>query len=136
MKAKYLQAYMDMLLRFAETSEAKRLKVAACLIKDNNPITFGINGTPEGWYTNECEDQDGNTAWFTRHAEQACLDRMLKRTESTEGCIMLVTHAPCKLCALRIKTAGITEVYYKHTYRDLTGVQYLLDNNVTVKQLS
>lgn len=136
MKDKYLLAYMKMLEIFAETSEANRLKVAACLIKDNNPITFGINGTPEGWYTNVCEDTEGNTAWYTRHAEQACLDRMLKRTESTEGCIMLITHAPCKMCALRIKTAGITAVYYKYNYRDLTGVQYLRDNAITVTQLS
>ena len=36
-KQKYLSAFMDMLDRFAQTSEAERLKVAAVLIKNDNP---------------------------------------------------------------------------------------------------
>lgn len=135
MKEKYLLAYMQMLEVFACTSEATRLKVAACLIKNGNPISFGINGTPEGWYTNHCEDNEGNTSWFVRHAEEACLSRMLKSTESTEGCIMLVTHAPCKMCALKILQAGIKEVYYHNNYRDMDGFDILCQKGILVKQI-
>ena len=134
MKEKYLKAYLKMLKVFAETSEARRLKVAAMLIKNGNILSIGINGTPPGWYTNDCEDEEGNTQWYVRHAEQACLDRMLLSTETTKGSTMLITHAPCKLCSLRIKEAGIKEVIYLEEYRCSKGIDYLKENGIIVRQ--
>ena len=55
MKQKYLEAYMDMAVRFAQTSEATRLKVCAMIIKNHSIISIGINGTPTGWHTNVCQ---------------------------------------------------------------------------------
>lgn len=135
MKDKYLLAYMDMAERFAQTSEAKRLKVAAMLIKNGSILSIGINGSPPGWFTNECETMSGETAWYVRHAEQAALDHMLQSHETTTDAIMLITHAPCKLCALRIKQAGIKEVFYREQYRDDSGVLYLQNNGVLVQQI-
>lgn len=135
MKQKYLEAYMDMTLRFAQTSEAERLKVAAMLVKRGSILSIGINGTPPGWPTNTCEDEDGNTAWFTRHAEMACLDRMLHSNETTAGSDMLISHAPCRMCSLRILDAGIKRVYYSSDYRDSSGVEYLRANGVEVQKL-
>ena len=135
MKEKYLMAMMDMTLRFAETSEAQRLKVAAMLVKRGSILSIGINGTYPGWETNDCEDETGQTAWYTRHAEGACLDQMLHSNETTDGSIMLVTHAPCKMCSLRIKEAGISSVFYRNDYRDLSGVEYLQQAGVEVKKI-
>ena len=135
MKDKYLLAYMDMAERFAQTSEANRLKVAAMLVKRGSILSIGINGSPPGWRTNTCEDEEGKTAWFVRHAEQACLDRMLHSTETTEGAIMLITHSPCRMCSLRIKEAGIQEVFFRCEYRDNSGVEYLRDSGIEVKQI-
>ena len=135
MKRKYLDAYMDMAERFAQTSEAKRLQVAAMLVKNGSVLSIGINGTPPGWHTNVCEDETGATAWYTRHAEQAALDRMLQSHETTTGSTMIVTHAPCKHCALRIKESGIDTVYYRHQYREMSGVEYLEQNGVKVEQI-
>ena len=135
MKTKYLEAYMDMTERFALTSEAERLKVAAMLVKRGSILSIGVNGTPVGWDTNMCEDQEGNTAWFVRHAEQNCLARMLHSNETTDGAMMLVSHMPCRLCSINIKQAGITKVYYRHSYRDLSGVEYLKSNGVEVERI-
>ena len=135
MKDVYLHAYMDMALRFAETSEAQRLKVAAMLVKNGSILSIGINGTYPGWETNVCEDENGLTSWYTRHAEQACLDRMLQTNETTTGATMLVTHAPCKMCSLRIKDAGINSVYYRNSYRDSSGVDYLQSAGVRVEKI-
>ena len=135
MKDVYLQAYMDMALRFAETSEAQRLKVAAMLVKNGSILSIGINGTYPGWETNVCEDENGLTSWYTRHAEQACLDRMLQTNETTTGATMLVTHAPCKMCSLRIKDAGISKLFYREDYRDLSGVEYLENSGVYVQKI-
>lgn len=135
MKDKYLQAYMDMTLRFAETSEAERLKVAAMLVKRGSILAIGINGTYPGWNTNDCEDDTGQTAWYTRHAEAACLDRMLHSHETTDDAIMLISHAPCKMCSLRIKEAGIKSVFYRESYRDLQGVEYLQQSGVEIQKI-
>ncbi len=126
---------MDMTERFGQTSEAIRLKVGAAIVKHDAIISLGVNGTYPGWDTNTCEDTDGNTSWFVRHAEAAALDKLVKSTESSDGAIMLVSHAPCAMCALRIKDSGIKKVYYRHTYRDESGVEYLHRNNVEVERI-
>jgi dCMP deaminase len=134
-KEKYLLAFMDMTERFGLTSEAQRLKVGASIVKNGAIISLGVNGTYAGWPTNACEDEEGNTNWFVRHAERAALDKLVKSTESSEGATMFVSHSPCKFCALAIKDAGIKKVYYRHTYRDDSGVKYLQDNGVVVEQI-
>lgn len=135
MKKKYLEAFMDMTLRFAQTSEAKRLKVGACLIKNGNPICFGTNGTPPGWPSNVCEDENGNTLPEVLHAEVQCLNKLRKINETSIGATLLITHSPCIRCCREIVDAGIQQVFYKYEYRDLTGVQYLRDNGVIVEQM-
>lgn len=135
MKHKYLLALMDMTERFGQTSEATRLRVGASIIKNDAIISLGVNGTYPGWETNLCEDADGKTSWFVRHAEQAAIDKLVKSTESAEGATMIVSHAPCKMCSLRIKDAGIRKVYYRHEYRDNSGVEYLKNNGVLVEKI-
>jgi|SRR5690554_5854480 len=135
MKARYLEAFMDMTLRFAQTSEAKRLKVAACLIKNGNPICFGTNGTPPGWPSNVCEDEDGNTLPEVLHAEVQCLNKLRKISETSIGATLLVTHSPCIRCCREIVDAGIVKVFYRYEYRTTEGLEYLKANGVDVEQL-
>ena len=136
MKQKYLDAFMKMTEVFAETSEATRLKVGACLIKNGNPIAFGINGTIPGWSTNECEDSDGNTkADVVLHAEIQALNKLRKVNESSVGATLLVTHSCCLRCAHEIVDSGIVKVYYRHEYRTNEGLEYLKANGVEVEQL-
>lgn len=46
--------------KVAEMSVATRLKVGTVVVKNNNVIGFGWNGTPSGW-DNNCEDKVYNT---------------------------------------------------------------------------
>lgn len=46
---------MDICERISQMSHAIRLKVGSILVKDNNIISFGWNGTPTDW-DNNCED--------------------------------------------------------------------------------
>lgn len=137
MKQKYLKAFMRMTEVFAETSEATRLKVGACILKNGNPIAFGVNGTIPGWYTNVCEDEDGNTkADVVLHAEIQALNKLRKISESSVGATLLVTHACCLRCSHEIVDAGITKVYYKHEYRCDEGLKYLINNGVEVNRFT
>jgi len=47
---------MDIAVRTAQMSRAKRLQVGSVLVKDDAIISYGWNGTPAGW-DNECEDK-------------------------------------------------------------------------------
>ena len=135
MKKKYLDAFMSMTLRFAETSEAIRLKVAACLIKNGNPICFGTNGTPPGWPSNVCEGEDGKTLPEVLHAEVQCLNKLRKINETSIGATLLITHSPCIVCSREIVDAGIQQVFYKYDYRCDEGLKYLKANGVEVEQI-
>lgn len=132
MKTKYLMAFMEMTEVFAQTSEASRLKVGACLIKNGDPIAFGVNGTLPGWRTNKCEDEDGKTSECVLHAEVQCLNKLRKIKESSDGAILLVTHGCCLKCSHEILDSGITKVYYRNEYRSTEGLEYLRANNVEV----
>lgn len=135
MKQKYLEAFMDMAVRFGQTSEANRLKVGALLVKDGNVISLGINGTRSGWHTNVCEDENGNTTPAVRHAEIAALDKLRRSHETSVGATLFVSHMPCLPCAVELVDAGIVEVYYRDDYRLTEGVQYLLDHGVPVTKI-
>lgn len=135
MKQKYLLAFMDMTERFGLTSEAKRLQVGASIVKNGSIISLGVNGTYSGWPTNDCELDDGTTSPYTRHAEAAALDKLVTSTESANDAIMLISHAPCLQCSLRIREAGIKNIYYRHAYRDQSGVEYLQANGVVVTRI-
>lgn len=135
MKPKYKLALMDMAERFGQTSEATRLKVGALLYKNDNIISLGVNGTRAGWYTNKCEDANGVTKNEVRHAEVAALDKLRRSHETSLGAVLFCSHACCLNCAVELVEAGITKVYYRHTYRNEDGIAYLTNAGVEVEQI-
>ena len=70
------------------------------------------------------------------HAEKNCILLAAKEGVSCLGATIYISLSPCLQCAAMLKQAGITRVVYKDTYRDLTGVQYLMDNQVKVEKFS
>lgn len=135
MKHKYLLAYMDMAERFAETSCATRLKVGSLLVRGDNILAVGVNGTPSGWPSNECEDEDGKTLDIVNHSEINLLNKMRKSSESTLGATIFISHAPCLGCSIQIVDAGIEKVYYRHEYRCRKGIEYLESHGVEINRI-
>jgi dCMP deaminase len=146
MKNKYKLALMDMAERFGQTSEAVRLRVGALLVKNDSIISLGVNGQPPKWPTEVCEEWVPNPNGITkdmvpvtlptvRHAEVACLEKLWNSTETAKGAEMFISHSPCKNCSIKLLTAGISKVYYRHSYRDNSGIEYLLNNGVEVEQI-
>ena len=125
---------MDIAERTAELSTAKRLKVGSIVVKNDRIVTIGYNGTPSGW-TNECEDENYKTKPEVIHAEANAIAKLAKSTESGEGAVMFLTHAPCMDCAKQVYTAGISKVYYKNSYRSTDGIDFLNKCKVEVEQL-
>jgi dCMP deaminase len=136
MKQKYINAFMEMTERFAQTSEANKLKVGACLIKNGNPIAYGINGSLPKWHTNACEDENGDTiVGDVIHAEINALNKLRKIGETSIGATLMTTVACCIRCAHEIVDAGIVKVYYRDEYKNQEGLKYLKDNGVVVHKL-
>lgn len=135
MKNKYKLALMDMAERFAQTSEATRLKVGALIYKNDSIISLGVNGQPPGWPTEQCEGGAGLTLPTVRHAEAAALEKLYLSHETSNGATMFVNYAPCLQCALKIKAAKINEVYYREEYRSRDGINYLTENGVRVVKM-
>lgn len=133
MKQKWIDAFMDTAERFAQLSSAKRLQVGAVVVKDNRIVSIGYNGMPAGW-TNECEEvieihEDGGVVTKTKdeviHAEANAISKLARDGESGNGASLFCTHAPCIHCAKLIYGAGIRKIYYRHTYKDELGLQFL-----------
>ena len=147
MKPKFIKYYMDIAKRTAELSSAKRLQVGAIIVKNDRIVSIGYNGTPSGW-TNECEYQEVydyklsdeiyqlKTKPEVIHAEANAIAKLARSTESGEGAVMFLTHAPCMDCAKQIYTAGIRKVIFDSHYRSTDGVVFLNNCNLEVNQLN
>jgi dCMP deaminase len=98
---------------------------------------------PSGW-DNNCEEEylyeDGGSQLRTRsevlHAESNSLAKIARSTNSSENATMFVTHAPCLDCAKLIHQAGINSVYYRNSYRDDKGVDFLKKCGVQIENVS
>ena len=139
MKAKFVDAYMDVADRFSKLSSAKRLQVGAIVVKDDRIISIGYNGMPSGW-DNNCEDvvqhSDDTTSLKTKpevlHAESNAIAKLARSSESGDGATLFVTHQPCMECAKLIYQSGIKAVYYAHPYRLNDGLDFLQKSNINV----
>lgn len=122
-------------------SYAKRLQVGSVIVKGNKILATGYNGMPSGW-DNECEivEMDDNfskqlvTKQEVLHSETNAIAKVSASTESSEGATMFCTHAPCIHCAKLIYQSGIGSLYYRNTYRDTAGLEFLEKSGVSVTQ--
>lgn len=131
MKPKFEKMYMEIAETVSKMSYAKRLQVGAIVVKDNRIISIGYNGQPAGW-DNNCEDENNKTKPEVIHAEANSIMKLASSNESGKGAVMFLTHAPCIDCAKLIYGSGIIQVYYKHKYRDQSGVEFLKKCNVII----
>ena len=139
MKQKFIDAYIDVAERFAQLSSAVRLQVGAIVVKDDRIISIGYNGMPAGW-DNVCENLIGydkgkpvlNSKPEVLHAEANAITKLARSSESGDGASIFVTHAPCMNCAKLIYQSGIDTVYYRTSYRDTSGVDFLAKSDVEV----
>jgi dCMP deaminase len=148
-----IQAHLDVAERYAKLSKARRLNVGAVVVKDDRIISIGYNGTPPGW-DNNCEyeiplpqqeispgivDAVYRYALKTKpevlHAEENAIGKLARSHESGLGATMFITHAPCAQCAKLILVSGISQVYYRDTYRDDAGIKFLEKGGVRVQQI-
>ena len=68
------------------------------------------------------------------HAETNAIAKLAKSTESGDGAVLFVTHSPCLDCAKLIYQSGIRSVFYRNSYRDTKGTDFLEKSGVKVEK--
>ena len=146
--------FMKIAYEVSYESKAVRRKVGAVIVKDNNIIALGYNGTPSG-FDNCCEDKiitdfkmtsasiallDGEqhgcvsgqvnnfelrTKPEVLHAESNAISKCAKSTLSSDGADLYTTTAPCLECSKLIIQAGIKQVFFAETYSSDEGLKLL-----------
>lgn len=128
--------YMDIAVRLTNMSYAKRKKVGAILVKDDNIISFGWNGMPTN-FDNCCEHLDENNNIITNnevtHAELNIFAKLAKNgTIGIKGSTLYVTLSPCFECSKLIIQSGVSKVYYLEEYRDIKPLEFLKQAGIEV----
>jgi dCMP deaminase len=129
------RVYLDMALKWARLSRAKRMQVGCLVVRDNQIISDGYNGTPSG-FNNNCEDEDGNTKPEVLHAESNALMKLACSTQSSVGSTLYVTLSPCFDCSKLIIQAKISRVVFKEKYRFTKGIELLEKAGIIVEHVA
>jgi len=132
---RYDKAYLRMANSWSQLSHCERKKVGAIIVKNDMIISDGYNGTPSG-FDNCCENEVGETHWYVLHAEANAILKVAKSTNNCHGATLYLTLSPCKDCSKLILQAGITRVVYQNGYKDQSGVDFLLNANIEVAQIT
>lgn len=151
--------YINVAQLCAQNSYAEKLKVGAIIVKDNQIISDGFNGTPSG-LSNECENRECITNWchLTKttpstdkactgcyylklrtkpevlHAESNAILKCARYGKATYGSTLYITHSPCIECSKLIIQAGIKRVVYVEPYRKTNGLDLLKRVGIIVEQ--
>ena len=128
---KYDKAYLRIAREWGQLSYCIRKKVGAIIVKDRMIISDGYNGTPSG-FENCCEDDGGLTKWYVLHAEANAILKVARSTQSCEGATLYITMSPCKDCSKLIHQSGIKRVVYQSSYKDNSGIDFLMRAGVEV----
>lgn len=127
------QYFMQMAYLASKRSTCTRRAVGAVMVRDNQIISTGYNGSPKG--VPHCaevgclrEQQNvpsGQKHELCRgvHAEQNAIIQAAINGSSTRGAHLYCTHQPCSICARLIINAEIKKVYISETYPDELGEQ-------------
>jgi dCMP deaminase len=120
MRMNWDEYLMRMALLVSERATCERLKVGSVIVKHQNILATGYNGSASGEV--HCEDVGclvrDNHCIRTIHSEQNALIQCAKHGVSVAGSTIYVTHFPCLHCAKSLITAFVSEVVYLNDYKN------------------
>ena len=126
--------YLNIAHDIRELSKCKRNRVGCVIVKNNNILSMGYNGTPSGM-DNECEEYvfttkpTHQTKWYVLHAESNAIAKLAKSTQTSDKSTLYTTVSPCPDCAKLIIQSGIRRVVFMEMYRDGEKALELFEKN-------
>lgn len=111
--SKYVR-FLPVAQAFADMSKDTSTKVGAVVLSDERVVlSSGWNGAPRGCAADEdARFERPEKYWWACHAEMNVVAQAARHGVSLLGGTMVVTHAPCMICARLIVQAGIIRVVY------------------------
>jgi dCMP deaminase len=120
--------FMDMAFLASQRSTCLRRHVGAVLVRDNQILSTGYNGSPKnishcsvaGCLREKLNVPPGEKHELCRgvHAEQNAIIQCAINGTSTRNGVLYCTNQPCSICAKLIINAEIRQVYIADTYPD------------------
>ncbi len=140
------QYFMQMAHLAATRSTCLRRFVGAALVRDNQLIATGYNGSPKGiphCAESGCLREQMNVPSGQKHelcrgvhAEQNAIIQAAINGSSTRGAALYCTHQPCSICAKMIINAEIKIVYVSETYPDPLAELLFREAGIELLQLN
>lgn len=139
--------YMNIAVQVSLRSTCIRRKVGAVIVKDNEILGSGYNGSPKG-LPNCCDDStrcyrtqhnipSGQKLelCYAQHAEINAMFNALCSNRDLHDASIFVTTFPCSNCAKAIIQSGIKNIYYLDTYTNEFTLTMLEEANVRVIEM-
>ena len=125
--------WMTMAETIAQRSHHPESQVGAVIVTADNTqvLSVGYNGNAAGMSNVPISIEPGCSGLI--HAEINALIKLDYNNPKDKK--MYLTLSPCRSCAKAIINGGIKKVFYRTAYRDLSGVELLLQSGVEVLQL-
>jgi len=129
--------FMNIATVVATRSSCVRRQVGAVIIRDNNIISGGYNGTPRGLPNCDeggCARCNSTSAapgqslaeCLCSHAEENAITQAAFHGASVRGSTLYSTFKPCLICSKMIINAGLTRVVFGEDYPDEAGTRLIL----------
>jgi dCMP deaminase len=122
------EVYMRMAEELAKRSTCSRLQVGTVVTdaKLENVVAIGYNGNARG-LPNRCDSSVPGQCGCI-HSE---VNALIKAPGAVKDKVVFVSNSPCVMCAKLIINSGVTHVFYRHVYRDPSGIELLASAGVT-----
>ncbi|MFB5946179.1 deoxycytidylate deaminase [Albibacterium profundi] len=138
-KPSFDKIFMNLAEELSKRSHCIKAQVGAVLSKDTRIISIGYNGPPSGthncdeeWPDKGCARDSKGSCSLALHAEQNAILYAVKNGAYLDGATLYTTLSPCLPCARLIYSAGIVQVFYRHSYAEYKGL--LEDEGVSFLQ--
>lgn len=104
----------------SEDSPDAETQVGAVLVHGDTGavLASGFNGFIRGADDDNLPNTRPEKYPYMVHAETNLVYNCARHGVSTEGCFVVCTLSPCVNCLRAVYQCGITEVYFRDTYRD------------------
>jgi len=132
--------FMQMAILASKRSTCLRRQVGSVLVKDNQILSTGYNGSPKGVRhcaevgclreTNSVPSGQMHELCRGVHAEQNAIIQAGLNGSSTRGATIYCTHQPCSICAKMIINAGIRRIVVREGYPDQLSVDILAEAGI------
>ena len=121
------EVYMRMAEELAKRSTCARFQVGTVVTDQQleNVLAIGYNGNARG-LPNRCDSTVPGSCGCI-HSE---MNALVKAPGSVRDKVLFVSASPCVMCAKLIINSGVTHVFYRHAYRDPSGIELLASAGV------